>query len=117
MDTPPTNTWAWIGAGIAGLISGAMWFRTKMSRDAAEMANHRAEIGMLDRLQQENRDLSERLETVMAERNRLYRDMAEMAGQLKALEIRQKEMEGTIQSLTAEVDQLRSELHAREASQ
>lgn len=110
MDDQPHNLWGMIGAGLTSLIMGGLWLRTKLSKDAAEIANSRAEVDMITRLQEENRDLRMSLQDVTAERNKLYREVGELVGSVRALESSQKLLETQIEQLTKEVVTLRGAL-------
>lgn len=110
MDELPNNPWALIGAGLSSLVMGALWLRTKLSRDATAIASDRAEVDMLGRLQDENKELRASLAEVTAERNKLYRDVGEMAGSIRALEASQKLMEEHIAQLKAEITSLHGAL-------
>lgn len=110
MDELPNNPWALVGSGISALVMGALWLRTKLSRDATAIASDRAEVDMLGRLQDENKELRASLAEVTAERNKLYRDVGEMAGSIRALEASQKLMEEHIAQLKAEISGLHGAL-------
>lgn len=110
MDEMPTDTWGMIGGAITSLVLGGLWLRTKLSRDATAIASDRAEVDMLGRLQEENKELRASLAEVTAERNKLYRDVGEMAGSIRALEASQKLMEEHIAQLKAEITSLHGAL-------
>lgn len=110
MEGMPDNIWSAVGVAITGLIGGALWLRTKLSRDATAIASDRAEVDMLGRLQEENKELRASLAEVTAERNKLYRDVGEMAGSIRALEASQKLMEEHIAQLKAEISGLHGAL-------
>lgn len=105
-----SNPWATAGAGVSALITGAMWLRTKLARDASTIANERAEVDMIERLQQENTYLRTEITTIAAERNQLYREVGELVGSIRALEQSQKLMEEHIAELKGEIQQLRDAL-------
>ncbi|MND20842.1 hypothetical protein D3C76_48200 [compost metagenome] len=106
----PTNIWGALGAGIAGLVAGGAWLRTKLSKDAAEIANSRAEVDMITRLQDENRDLRLSLKEVTDERNKLYREVGELVGSIRALQSSQELLKTQIEQLKQEVVTLRGSL-------
>lgn len=117
----PSDPWSAAGAGITGLILGVLWLRTKLSKDNAAIAGDRAEVDMINRLTEENRELRTSLNEVTQERNKLYREVGELVGSVKALEASQKQMETRIQQLTEEVNGLRQALqragHERRSQQ
>ncbi|MBK3745700.1 hypothetical protein G3A39_41825 [Paraburkholderia aspalathi] len=110
MGDLPTDTWAVIGTAAAGLVTGVLWLRTKMSRDSTAIANDRAEVDMISRLQEENKELRSSLAEVSGERNRLYKDVGEMAGSIRALEASQKLMEEHVSQLKEQIASLRDAL-------
>lgn len=110
MDELPKDPFAWISAAVGSAVVGGLWLRTKLSRDATAIAGDRAEVDMIDRLTTENRELRASLNEVTAERNRLYREVGEMVGGIRALEASQKLMEGRIVELTKEVTSLHEAL-------
>lgn len=95
---------------MVSLVTGVMWLRTKLSKDAAEIANSRAEIDMIARLQEENKELRMSLQEVTAERNKLYREVGELVGSVRALESSQEVLREQIQQLRNELSTLRGSL-------
>lgn len=110
MEDQPQTLFGMIGAGITALIMGGAWMRTKLSRDAAEIAGARAEVDMIDRLQEENKELRMSLNEVTAERNKLYREVGELVGSIRALESSQEMLKTQIEQLKNEVVTLRGSL-------
>lgn len=110
MEELPSNPWALVGTALTSVVMGALWLRTKLSRDATAIASDRAEVDMIGRLQEENKELRASLTEVTAERNKLYRDVGEMAGSIRALEASQKLMEGHIAQLKSEITSLHGAL-------
>jgi len=110
MDDQPQTLWGMIGAGLTSLVMGSLWLRTKLSKDAAEIANSRAEVDMIDRLQEENKQLRLSLQEVTAERNKLYREVGELIGSVRALETSQKMLESRIEQMKQEIVTLRGAL-------
>lgn len=110
MDEQPQTLWGMIGAGLTSLVMGGLWLRTKLSKDAAEIANARAEVDMIDRLQEENKELRLSLQEVTAERNKLYREVGELIGSVRALETSQKMLESRIEQMKQEIVTLRGAL-------
>lgn len=110
MEGMPENFWAAAGMAISGVVGGVLWLRTKLSKDATVIASDRAEVDMLGRLQDENKELRASLAEVTAERNKLYRDVGEMAGSIRALEASQKLMEEHIAQLKSEITSLHGAL-------
>lgn len=110
MDDMPTNPWALVGTALTSVVMGVLWLRTKLSRDATEIASDRAEVDMISRLTDENKELRSSLNEVTKERNQLYRDVGEMAGSIRALEASQKLMEEHISQLKSEIVSLRGAL-------
>lgn len=109
----PDTIWGVLGTGLAGLIGGLFYGRKKISGDNADIANNRAEIDMIARLQEENRELRTALSTVSDDRNRLYREVGEMVGTMKVMANKQETMEDTILKLTQEVERLRKAVDTR----
>lgn len=102
----PKDPASLIGAALSGLIIGGMWLRSKISRDNVQIANDRAEINMLEDYRKENGELRASLSEVTAERNKLYREIGEMAGSIRALEERSQALEKTIDQLRSEIGRL-----------
>ena len=109
----PTGFWAGIGAAIASLVGGAVYMRTKLSRDSAEIAGNRAEVDMLDRLQAENRALRDDLTAVYEERNKLIVTLAELSGRMTAMTEKVSHLEQTASALREEVARLSKALSDR----
>lgn len=103
IDDLPKDPASLIGAALTGLVMGGMWLRSKISRDNVQRANDQAEINMLDTYRKENGELRASLAEVTQERNKLYRDIGEMAGSIRALELRSKMLEETIAELRQEI--------------
>lgn len=99
-----------IATGLGGLGMGILWLRKKLSSDAAAIANDRAEVDMIERLQSENRELRTAITEVTEERNKLYREVGEMAGSIRALEVSQKQLEAQVKLLTGQIGTLRGAL-------
>ena len=112
MDAPqdPNSLAGLLGAAAAALISGVLWLRTKLSRDATAIANDRAEVDMITRLQNENKDLRCALVEVTEERNKLVREVGEMAGSIKALEASQQHLKGQVEQLMQQILTMRKAL-------
>lgn len=110
MDGEPSNLMGYFGAGLTSLVMGGLWLRTKLSKDAAEIANSRAEVDMIDVLRAENKELRASLTDVTAERNKLYREVGELVGSIRALESSQKVLEGQIEQMRQEIVSLRGSL-------
>lgn len=110
MVDEPQGLWGMIGAGLTSLVMGGVWLRTKLSRDAAQIAGARAEVDMIDRLQEENKELRMSLNEVTAERNKLYREVGELVGSIRALESSQEMLKTQIEQLKNEVVTLRGTL-------
>lgn len=103
MDDLGKDAFAAAAAAIGGIVTGAMWLRSKLSRDRVQMANDHAEVNMLDTLQRQNAELRMSLSEVTQERNNLYREVGLMTGSIKALEDRQRTLEETINALRSEI--------------
>ena len=112
MDAPqdPQGIIGMIATGLGGLGMGILWLRKKLSGDAAAIANDRAEVDMIERLQSETRELRTALTEVTEERNKLYREVGEMAGSIRALEASQKQLEAQVKLLTGQIGTLRGAL-------
>lgn len=106
----PSGLLAAIGAGITSLIAGGLWLRSKWSRDSVAIANDRAEKDMLERLQDENKDLRMALGAMTDERNQLVREVGEMTGSIRALEASQKQLLEQVAMLSRQVETLRTAL-------
>lgn len=106
----PKDPWVILGTAVSGIMMGIMWLRVRLSKDATTIAGDRAEIDMIKRLGDENRDLRASLTEVSAERNLLYREVGEMAGSIRALEASQKLMELHIMQLKSEITGLHNAL-------
>lgn len=102
------DVWSVVGAALVGLVSGGLWMRTKLPRDAADIAASRAEVGMIDRLQQENVDLRETLSKVYDDRNQLAMQLAEVSGGMRAMTEKTAHLEATVEEMRQEISRLTS---------
>lgn len=108
MDELPKDPMTILGMGVSGLVMGALWLRSKLSRDRVQIASDHAEVGMLETYRKENVELRASLSEVTADRNGLYKDIGEMSGSIRALEGRQKMLEETIDMLRQELAAFRN---------
>lgn len=97
MNPEDPNTWlqagnSWqaiggsIGALVVGLLGGGMWMRRRISSDAAEIANDKAEVDIIKTLQEDNLQLRASLKEVNAERDKLWKELADMSASMKIME-------------------------------
>lgn len=103
IDELPKDPASLFGAALTGLVMGGLWLRSKLSRDSVQIANDQAEIGMLENYRKENGELRASLSEVTQERNKLYREVGEMAGSVRALEQRCKMLEETLAELRNDI--------------
>lgn len=108
MMPEPQDLWGMLGAAVVGLVSGGVWMRTKLPRDAADIAASRAEVGMIDRLQQENIDLRDTLGKVYDDRNQLAMQLAEVSGSMRAMTEKTAHLEATVEEMRQEISRLTS---------
>lgn len=114
MDELPTGgTMGALGAAIAALITGVLWLRKTLASTAADVAGDRAEVDMISVLQQENKELRERLNETEKERNEQWKQIADLSAQLQIIQAKMESLTETNQALTAEVQRLRQALEAR----
>lgn len=103
MDELPKDPATLIGMALSGLVMGGIWLRSRLSRDSVQMANDKSEISMLEEYRKDNGELRASLAAVTEERNKLYREIGEMAGNIRALEQRSKTLEETIIELRKDI--------------
>lgn len=114
MDELPTGgTMGALGAAIAAFIGGFFWLRKTMASTAADVAGDRAEVDMISVLQQENKELRERLNETEKERNEQWKQIADLSAQLQIIQAKMESLTETNQALTAEVQRLRQALETR----
>ena len=106
----PSGLLGMLGAGLTSLVMGGLWLRSKLSRDSVTIAADRAEKDMLERLQDENKDLRMALGAMTDERNSLVREVGEMTGSIRALEASQKQLLEQVALLSQQVNTLRTAL-------
>ena len=103
MDELPKDPITLAGMALSGLVMGGLWLRNRLSRDNVQMANDRSEISMLEEYRKDNSKLRASLAAVTEERNKLYREVGELAGSVRALEQRSKMLEDTISELRKDI--------------
>lgn len=100
------NLWSYVGAAAGSLITGAtlgsLWLRRKLSTDATAIAGDRAEIDIIKTLQDDNVTLRASLREVNAERDKLWREMAEMSATLKIMEFQMTSIKEELVALRAQ---------------
>ncbi|NTE96671.1 hypothetical protein [Agrobacterium tumefaciens] len=98
--------WSYVGAAIGSLATGAtlgsLWLRRKLSTDATAIAGDRAEVDIIKTLQDDNTSLRASLREVNAERDKLWKEMAEMSATLKIMEFK-------LTAITEELSALRAQ--------
>lgn len=111
--TPSGGTLGAIGAAVAAFITGFFWLRKTIASTAADVAGDRAEVDMISVLQQENKELRERLNETEKERNEQWKQIADLSAQLQIIQAKMESLTETNQALTAEVQRLRQALETR----
>lgn len=100
------NLWSYVGAAVGSLATGAtlgsLWLRRKLSTDATAIAGDRAEIDIIKTLQDDNVTLRASLREVNAERDKLWREMAEMSATLKIMEFQMASIKTELVALRAQ---------------
>lgn len=100
------NFWSYVGSAFGSLIAGgtigAMWLRRKLSTDATAIAGDRAEIDIIKTLQDDNMSLRASLREVNAERDKLWKEMAEMSATLKIMEFQMTAIKDELTALRAQ---------------
>lgn len=100
------NTWQIIGASLGSLLTGGvvgtLWFRRRLSSDAAEIANDKAEVDIIKTLQEDNQQLRASLKEVNAERDKLWKEMAEMSASMKIMEFQLSSIREELAALRAQ---------------
>jgi septal ring factor EnvC (AmiA/AmiB activator) len=98
--------WSYIGAAIGSLITGgvlgSLALRKRLSADATTIAGDRAEIDIIKTLQDDNNSLRASLKEVNAERDKLWREMAEMTATLKIMEFKMTAIQEELVALRAQ---------------
>lgn len=111
--TSPNGIWGAAGAAVIAIIGGIVWVRKLFASTAADVAGNRAEVNMMDVLQQENRDLRDRLTASEKERIEQWQTIADLKGQLVIIQNQVAVLTDNNQRLMGEVQQLRSALEAK----
>ncbi len=100
------NIWSYVGAAVGSLATGAtlgsLWLRRKLSTDATAIAGDRAEIDIIKTLQDDNVTLRASLREVNAERDKLWKEMAEMSATLKIMEFQMTAIKDELTALRAQ---------------
>ena len=112
-ELPGGGTMGALGAAIAAFIGGFFWLRKTLASTAADVAGDRAEVDMISVLQQENKELRDRLSNTEKERNELWKQIADLSAQLQIIQSKMETLTTTNQQLTDEVHRLRQALEAR----
>lgn len=116
----PTTIWGAAGGAIAAAIAGVFWVRKMLASTAAGVAGDRAEVNMIEVLQNENASLRQRLDQVETERNGLYAQLASLQADLKIIQASQDaltqkitDLTNTNEALTRKVSELSAALGGR----
>lgn len=116
----PTTIWGAAGGAIAAAIAGVFWVRKMLASTAAGVAGDRAEVNMIEVLQNENASLRQRLDQVETERNGLYQQLASLQADLKIIQASQDaltqkitDLTNTNEALTRKVSELSAALGGR----
>lgn len=100
------NAWQVIGASLVSLLGGgsigALWLRRRISSDAAGIANDKAEVDIIKTLQEDNLQLRASLKEVNAERDKLWKELAEMSASMKIMEFQLSSIQQELSALRAE---------------
>lgn len=83
--TQPGGLWAGLGAALAGIIGGAIWLFSKISNLSVERAGDRAEVHIIEVLQNENAKLRELFATSEAEKREYFQKFLEASTQVQLL--------------------------------
>lgn len=98
--------WSYVGSAIGALIlggvTGVLALRKRLSSDATTIASDRAEIDIIKTLQDDNNTLRASLKEVNAERDKLWKEMAEMTATLKIMEFQMTAIKEELAALRAE---------------
>ncbi|QIW86702.1 hol-like chemotaxis [Klebsiella phage LASTA] len=105
---PGGGTLGAIGAAITAFIGGFFWLRKTLASTAADVAGDRAEVNMIQVLQEENARLRERLTAVEQERNEQFKQIADLSAQLQIIQDKVQTLTTTNQKLSEEVQRLRA---------
>ncbi|HEJ7283067.1 holin [Serratia phage Parlo] len=104
--TSPNGIWGAAGAAVIAIIGGVVWVRKLFASTAADVAGSRAEVNMMDVLQQENRDLRERLTASEKERIEQWQTIADLKGQVSMLQ-------NQVELLNQEIKRLSTAMEAK----
>jgi chromosome segregation ATPase len=99
-----------LGAGAAAIITGIIWLRKTLASANADIAGDRAEVNIIQILQDDNARLREELKASESARNEQFRQIAELSAQQKILNERIETMTRTNVQLKEEIERLRSSL-------
>jgi septal ring factor EnvC (AmiA/AmiB activator) len=98
--------WSYIGSAVGALIlggvTGVLALRKRLSSDATTIASDRAEVDIIKTLQDDNNSLRASLKEVNAERDKLWKEMAEMTATLKIMEYQMTAIKEELAALRAE---------------
>lgn len=111
--TQPSGLWAGIGTGIAGIIAGAFWLINKISNSSVDRAGDRAEINIIQVLQEDNAKLRELLAASEAAKLQYFQQSVESASQVTMLQEKVATLTDKIDLLNNEVVRLRDALEKR----
>lgn len=112
-DDPSTwftgNPWQMLGTAMGMLATGgtlgALWLRRKLASDATAIANDRAEVDIIATLQKDNEQLRASLRESNLEREKLWKEMADMSATMKIMEFQLSSIQKELQALREEKGQ------------
>lgn len=99
-----------LGAGAAAVITGIIWLRKTLASTNVDIAGDRAEVNIIQILQEDNARLREELRASEASRNEQFKLIAELTAQQTILNERVENLTRANTQLTQEVQRLRTSL-------
>lgn len=106
----PGGLWAGVGSAIVGVIVGALWLINKISSSSADRANDRAEVNIIQVLQDQNAKLREELDKSDEERRSYFQKYVESNSQVTLLTEQMTQLTKIVGDQNQQIDLLKKEV-------
>ncbi len=110
--TPPGGALGGLAGGIGAIIAGVFWLRAKLSSSSVDRAGDRAEVNIIEVLQNDNAKLREMLAASENQKLEYFQKSVESAAQVNSLQEKVTMLTEKIEELNNEVQRLRASVES-----